>query len=136
MGTETKRSSGSSPGYDCRTECKHEPKGEHGISGGTWWYAVTDGDHAVSLELLGTDFPETVTRPLIGVLERPIPAGLVSHRADPGGEPCEFVSGGRCKSDVTYLGAHNLWEEHGDPAQREQSEAFWLALEAELDEEC
>lgn len=27
-----------------------------------------------------------------------------------------------------------LWDRHGDAAQLEQSEAFWLALEAELPE--
>jgi hypothetical protein len=87
------------------------------------------------LVVLSADYPESVDRETIPDLaRRPIPCTLSWHVAHPEGERCEWVEGGRCKADGTYLGAHDFWKAHGDPAQREQPESFWLALEAELSE--
>lgn len=49
-------------GFDCRTECKHERKGEHGISSDTWTYAVIDSDARAALELrvMTPFYPTTV----------------------------------------------------------------------------
>jgi len=132
-----KRTSGVLPGFDCGTHgsrCKHEKKGDHGISGGTWWYAVSDGAHAVSLSVLAANYPDTVRRPLPECLQRPKAEVLSFHRADPHGAECEYVDGGRCIGDATYLGASEFWEAHGNPAQNEQSEEFWIALECRLPE--
>lgn len=127
------------PGYDCRKECLHEPKGEHGICGDTWFYVVSDGKRAVSLEILSDRYPPTVERALLpDVLQKPMAACLVTHVADPDADPeqakCKWVEGGLCRVDGSYLGARAFWNEHGDPKQPEQGEAFWLALEAELPE--
>lgn len=123
------------PGYDCRKECSHEPKGEHGICSDVWFYVVSEGPHAVSLEIFSADYPPTVERAtLTGFLQRPFSGGLFFHHADPSGNRCEFVEGGLCKSDCSYRCAQDLWEAHGNPNQREQGEAFWLALEARLPE--
>ncbi len=39
------------PGYDCRVECKHKVKGQHGIHCDEWVYAVVDRDAQAALEL-------------------------------------------------------------------------------------
>lgn len=121
------------PGYDCRVECKHEPPGDHGICGDEWTYGVSDGERAVVLSVLSTDYPASVDREALpGILGRPLPATLVFHVADPEGGPCDVLEGGRCRADVTYLGAGTFWRAHGDDRQSEQPEAFWLSLESEL----
>lgn len=132
-----KRLSGTQPGYNCGPRgagCEHEQKGDHGISGGVWWYTVTEGDRAVSLSVLATDYPASVARPLPAIIEKPLAADLAYHRADPEGKECPWVRGGRCTNDGSALGARGFWAEHGHDAQHEQPESFWLALEAELKE--
>ncbi len=132
-----KRARGVLPGFDCGPrgcDCKHEKPGDHGISGGTWWYAVSDGPLAVSLSILAVDYPETVRRPLPEFLRTPRAEVLTFHWADPNGVDCPHVVDGRCRCDGTYLGAAEFWEAHGDPKQSEQPESFWIALEAKLPE--
>ncbi len=127
------------PGYDCRVECKHEKKGNHGIGSDEWVYVVSDGPRAVSLSMLSHDYPPTVDREAMGPAvrrilfdHRALIGTLHTHEAHPGGQPCEYVAGGHCKCDVTYLGAAEFWAAHGDSTQPEQGEAFWQALEREL----
>lgn len=50
------------PGYDCRTECKHEIKGKHGACSDIWTYAVIDTDARAALELriMTPFYPSTV----------------------------------------------------------------------------
>ena len=51
------------PGYDCRAECKHEPKGRHGVCSEVWTFSVVDREARVGVELrVFTPFyPDTVT---------------------------------------------------------------------------
>lgn len=128
------------PGYDCRVECKHEKKGDHGIASDEWSYVVMDGERAVSLHMLSDRYPASAPpermHPEVRriLLERPFIGRLFEHHANPTGCECEWVTGGRCQGDVTYLGAGEFWAAHGDSTQPEQSEAFWQALEAELED--
>ena len=128
------------PGYDCRVECKHEPKGDHGIASDEWHYVVSEGERAVSLSMLSQCYPPSVDRESMDpavrsiLFDRDLIGSLRTHVTDPGGGYCEWVEGGACKSDVTCLGAAEFWKEHGESTQPEQGEAFWLALERELKE--
>ena len=129
-----KRTSSVEPGYNCGPggrDCQHEKKGDHGISGGTWWYAVSTGPHAASLSMLARDYPESVKPVPPMLLERSL-GSLGFHKADPHGCACALVEGGRCEVDMTWLGATEFWDTYGDWTQAEQPEAFWLALEQEL----
>lgn len=124
------------PGYDCRTVCKHERKGEHGICSDVWFFVITDGRRAVSLSVFSADYPATVERPLPECLDKSSGVGLCWHEAthaeDSEGRECDVLPAGRCKGDTTYLGARDFWREHGDPRQLAQAEEFWIALEAKL----
>lgn len=126
------RTSHREPGYDCRVACEHEPKGEHGISGGDWWYAVSEGDRAVTLHVLGNEYPASVERPLPPILAGGL-ATLSWHEPDPDGRECQFI-GQKCKSDSSSIEGQRFWKEHACAAQFEQPESFWLALEEELRE--
>ncbi len=58
-----KRLSWKRPGYDCmHAPCQHEKKGDHGISGGLYtWAVVTDeGDIGVDLCISAQEWPETI----------------------------------------------------------------------------
>jgi hypothetical protein len=48
--------------YDCRTECKHDRKGDHGVHCEEWFFAVIDRDYHAALECeVWTPFyPDTV----------------------------------------------------------------------------
>jgi len=126
-----KRDSSKTAGYDCTRECKHDPPGEHGISGGEWRYSVTDGAHAVSLMVLANEYPESVRRPLPSFLESLLQATMMYHTAQLDGNECNLLDCGTCSLDTSCLGGAEFWEKHGDAAQFEQPESFWLALEAE-----
>lgn len=41
-------------GYDCRVECVHEVKGQHGQKGDELWLEVRSGDAALTLQLFTT----------------------------------------------------------------------------------
>lgn len=130
---EVRRGSRRDPGYDCRVTCEHEEKGDHGISGGVWWYWVSDGERAVSLMVLTNDYPPSVERPLPLALVEMCEGVLGYHTADPEGRECSMLAdGARCRSDESYIGGQSFWKKHGSPAQFEQPESFWAALEEEL----
>ena len=117
------------PGYDCRVECKHERKGNHGIGAEAWFFVVTDGDRAVSLKVTSGQYPPSVAH------SSDPPEGwcLATHVADPEGTACDYVAGGRCRGDFGFLMAGEFWEQWGKPELRtEQPESFWKALEARL----
>jgi hypothetical protein len=123
------------PGYDCRVKCTHETPGDHGICGDEWVFIVMDGERAVSLNILSSDYPPTVERVgMPGILERAIPGALTWHRYAPDGHECPWVAGGTCENDSTYTGARDFWKAHAVGEQSEQPESFWKALEAELSE--
>lgn len=122
------------PGYDCRVKCTHDPPGDHGICGDEWVFVVMDGPRAVSLNVLSADYPPTVERATLpGVLRKPMPSGLTVHHADPHGRECDWVTGGKCVCEVSWLWATAFWREYAVGQQSEQPESFWLALESELD---
>lgn len=143
-----RRHSAIMPGYDCRTECKHEKKGEHGIHGDEWHYAVIVDLIALSLTVYTDIFPPTVARwnADLPIEERRHGADLTFHVGFPTnreemrdynptvwGKACLHV--GRCDdSSTTALGADKFFRDHGDPRQFEQAEGFWKALEAHLQE--
>lgn len=56
-----KRIAFKTPGYDClHAPCQHEKKGEHGISGGSYLWAVKTRDMALELSLSAHEYPSTV----------------------------------------------------------------------------
>lgn len=124
----------SKPGYDCRRECKHEPKREHGIHCDEWWFAVVDGGHALSLTVFSGIYPESVDSSTLYRSTRECAGSAMAwHHADPSGDECEYVEGGRCTGGVTFVHAADFWEAWGHPsAGLEQPETFWSALEAKL----
>ena len=119
---------------------------ERGIA----WFAVAttldDGRRAVLvLEVIGRDFPSTipddhwhpdtkamVCKPRGGTLSLHVAAGTDSLS-----RPCEWMGeGGRCDGGdrFTYAGASRFYRQHGNPQTvLEQDEAFWVALEHELE---
>ena len=124
----------SEPGYDCRRECLHEKKGDHGIACFTWWFAVVEGLQAVSLSVLSGQYPESVDASSLPALLREVQGGCWAvHHADPKGGVCEYVAGGKCQGNTSFLAGEAFWEQHGaSELGLEQPESFWQALEAEL----
>lgn len=122
------------PGHDCRRECRHEPKGEHGIHSDEWWFAVVDGGLAVSLTVFSGLYPESVDRSTLPACVSECSAStFATHRADPNGKECDYVEGGLCTGALSFLRAERFWKRHGVPeAGLEQPESFWSALETEL----
>lgn len=141
------RKSFQKPGFDCiRGPCPHKPKREgplhgreHGINGGSWWFVVTDGPVAVSLEVLTSFYPETVpprARDTGWPARRDQVTGQVTwHRATPTdqdteGRRCEFVPGGKCyDANVGFLIADEFAPLLGDTFEN-QPERLWARLEA------
>lgn len=156
-----KRTAWKTLGYDCRNApCKHEPKGDHGISGGRWNYAVTtdEGDLALLLEIHADEYPETVPqrkawseRTRREATAPPSPAGWISgplahlsvHATFPTDiESCEARGSLDCKlvrpcfivADFCSDDAARLWRGSGQPWQYEPTERLWRALEERLAE--
>lgn len=128
-----KRFSERVPGYDCRhAPSQHKTKGDHGISGGAWIFAVSAGSVAVAIRICTSFFPETV--PVAHrhsgwpVVKNSITGMLGFHHADPQGEECEFVDGGRCRTETGgFLVCDefaSVLAEMFDP----QPEQFWTKL--------
>ena len=124
-------------GYDCRHgEWQHPQKGHHGINGGSWIFAVSSGDRAVSIHICTSFFPETVP---LGHRNSGWPAvksiitGVLNiHCADPNGEECDFVDGGRCQSGgESFLVCDEFASVLGETFDP-QPEAFWLKLAERL----
>ena len=136
------------PGYDCRVECKHEHKGNHGICPDKWFYVVGSADCALALTVRSCDYPATVDDAAERVarhypqgpegtdltLHVPWPAGDDAEddiRLGRGGEVCSLIETGRCwRPHSTSIGAEEFFRNHGQPTF-EQSEAFWEAMRAE-----
>jgi hypothetical protein len=140
------------PGYDCWKDnancpsCSVGRRGDHGRSGGLYWFTVsTDVDGrrvALVLEVLGIHYPPTVELPEnLSFLRKPRGAVLAIHRETVlGGQVCEFLNGRGCDSEIGgYLRASEIYEQFGNMTTdssvdlSEQSEAFWTALELQLD---
>ncbi len=122
------------PGYDCRRECLHERKGDHGIHCDEWWFAVVEGRHAVSLSVFSGKYPESVGAFPLGTSFAEVKGAVwVEHHADLYGGECDYVEGGRCRGETSFLAADVFWKKFGSPEGGiEQPESFWQALEAEL----
>ncbi len=139
-----------SAGFDCIYDhancpaCAATGERNHGIDGGTAWYAVAaiDGtDRSVLvLEVLLRKYPASIPpshwRGLRGPRElTPLGSALTLHRSG-GNRPCDWIDGG-CAFDVLgFSCATALYLELGNPdptADPEaQSEQFWSRLEREL----
>jgi len=128
------------PGYDCRAQCQHKKKGDHGIMSDTWWYCVRDGDRAVSLSVYSSDYPATVDRSsLFGSLLCNRPVAITVHRKSSSGtdKACNWLDGQPCEPAMFSL----IWADqhfkrffqHRDAYV--QGEDFWKKLESILDEE-
>jgi len=119
-------------GYDCRVECQHTPKGEHGQSSSEWLYIIGSGDAALTLIVMSGEYPDGTRRP-------PDARDLTLHvawrteqsdvRSSSLGEGCDYVDGGRCfRAASTIVGARDFFVAHGQ-STFEQPESFWTALE-------
>lgn len=147
-----KRLSFKRPGYDCiRAVCQHTPKGDHGISGGDyWWSVVTDeGDIALVLHLHADDWPETIPadireqmwrsrrgdRPLGSLdLHTAFPPARDALLSQPAGL-CEYLKvpchngGSWCLATERFIDV--LAYDDVGRLLFEQPEAFWVRLEEE-----
>lgn len=133
-----RRVSRTRPGYSCGPagrDCQHEHKGDHGINGGTWYYAVVsdDGLRAVSLSVLAADYPPEVDRSRFSErMKHPMGEAICFHEAKADGRDCDVLPGGKCDGDCSWLQAGELWDGHHVGEQFEQPDSFWCALEARL----
>ncbi len=135
-------------GYACRVGCKHEPKGDHGISADKWFYVVSDGECAVALTVRSGTYPATVDVSRFEAwMREPDATDLSLHvpwpaagdfesleekirQGDVSGQACDIVEGGRCWIPrSTSLGSKEFFQAHG-VAAFEQPESFWEALRA------
>lgn len=133
-------------GYDCRNnECKHHPKGDHGIHCDEWIYAIHAEDNrtALSLTVNTGKYPASAQRPN----KAPWGTDVSLHASFPSEKEhlreswhgmacsfvaaCSFVDPPHCEThSSSCLKADELWKQFGNDAQIEQSEQFWAALEA------
>jgi general stress protein YciG len=138
-------------GYDCiakpcgKDSCGKFPGASHGRHGDEWHYTVTDGQTALTLVVFTSRLGDgRLPGPLSSLSSYPMGAGLGLHTPYPRtedqirngdvGEPCGYLDGGRCYSnDGSITAASDFVKAHGSDAF-EQSEAFWLALEAKWTE--
>jgi hypothetical protein len=137
MGDGWHRTSWVRQGYDCRTECKHTPKGDHGVSDDDWLYVVSNGVLALALSVTSGVYPPTVKRrdndkPRAWDFEIHAPWPITCDdnvreivRLGRPGTECDLVEGGRCYVSRTSMSAGEEWfKEHGT-ASFEQSGFFW-----------
>ncbi len=153
-----KRISHRRSGYDClHAPCQHTPKGDHGISGGAYHWAVVDGDVALSAMVHTQEFPETVPKAKRDEMARREaedirrglgPTGSIGYHSafpptredvlnGPTKEPCDLLDVPCYNAGDSYLAIREelrpvmAFDANGLPTF-EQPEAFWLALEAKL----
>lgn len=119
--------------------CTHATKGAHGQHGDEWYYAVSDGEAALSLCAM-TCFRkgELALEPFQN--ERPSTgSNLALHTtyATSRGEvlmqkqSCGYL--GECYCEHSWgLLAGDFWKEHTSTDTFEQPEPFWIALEAKF----
>jgi hypothetical protein len=143
------------PGYDCifakcvhDPPCQTEPPGSaraadgknHGIHAEEWHYTVMDDTVALRIKVFTDIYPETVPESNLTYLrDRPLNRRRhgafmnLHHKATNGsGEECDLL--GRCTcEDLGSMFPERFFNAHGDPAQFEQPDSFWEALEAELE---
>jgi len=145
FGEGWRRTSFVEPGYDCRVECQHKVKGDHGICADGWCYVVSTGECAGMLFVRSANYPSTVdTSRHEAFMRRPSGSDLTLHVSWPAasdeddtreavrlhqGRDCALVDGGRCwNPKSTALGAKEFWDAHGSPDGFDQPESFWEAL--------
>lgn len=134
------------PGYDCWKDnancphCKRKP-GDHGISGGVSSFGVRTTYqgrlYAVELEVLCPNYPPTVDMSAWSERNKQTRGGaLVLHgQAREGGEECLYLGVPCDSSTIGFLAGDMLWKAHGDDSGGpNQSDAFWKALSAHLEE--
>lgn len=132
------------PGYDCIAKpcgdrgCGTNPGASHGRHGDEWIYTVTDGQTALSLVIFtnrlgGEQMPcRSDSHPMAANLDLHTPYPRTEEQIREGEKPneCEFIDCGRCfMNGGSILAARDLYQPHRVDSV-EQTEAFWLALEA------
>ena len=125
------------PGYNCREQCDHDPKGDHGIASDLWLFGIVSKDRtfAISLEVSSGKYPASTGR------RHQIPFGIdlgyhkaratsVDQARDKPTKDCVMIDGA-CYSDGSSLRGLEFWKRHGGDAMEitEVSEALWIALE-------
>lgn len=121
------------PGFVCpadHPECAGKPKGhQHGRSGDSWIYVVTDGRFAISI---GVGTPHYRGSRLLGhgfwAREIQTHSRSQEHEGQAHFPACRFVDGGSCFSGIYSLAAEQFWRAWGRE-RLEQDELFWRALE-------
>lgn len=139
------------PGFDCRTECKHEEKGDHGWHGDEWIYVVSNGIAAISLSVMTAFFADDEVLNAESVAsfrsifcgrrydeQLTIGGAMAWHspfkRLDEEPAECEFIESHQCwgSHESLFAGARfwRMFKGRGD--QIERPETFWMALEAKF----
>lgn len=119
-------------GYDCRARCCHDPPGDHGICSEQWVYSIGDSPEkrttscSVVLLVFSRRYPPTVPP----TLQLASTMAVVSrHAFDPEGEPCEYLGGRGCRSNMSVLSSvagddmSFIDFDHPDPTER-----LWTGL--------
>jgi hypothetical protein len=142
------RSSEVFPGYDCilhpcgKNGCGTHPMSSHGRHGDEWTYVVTDGKFAVSLTVFTNRLNGNLHPPLRTFSPRGTEVLFHTHTSNleeerggiRSGSKCAYLAGGHCLHEMGPVGAARaFFAEHGR-GEYEQSEPFWLALEAKWEE--
>jgi len=138
------------PGWDdIYDECRHNPKGAHGIHNDEWHFHVhsDDGLTAMCLSVGSRIFPATIperhwrgekdTKPSgrdLSLFARfAIGPEAVRHGPPELDMDVDIFS---CRTGyTTALGAGELWDKHGVPGEgKDQPQSFWDALKAKFKE--
>ncbi len=143
------------PGYDCarhpcgKGNCGKTSGGNHGIHCDEWWYALTDGQIALSFTVWSGIFPPSVPSDVsirlsfgrdkvaqgVNIASHigfPIDRESVRIPLSPGVSACEYLDPGLNCHDGhgSVLKAEAFFNKYGTDSY-EQPESFWQALEVE-----
>ncbi len=128
-------------GYDCRTQCEHEHKGDHGWHCDTWCYAVSDGRCSLVLCVFSAEFSDRPDLTVewkysdLGSFRHPRGIELSLHVPAQGDDECtrecEMVEGRHCVTPAnSILQGEAFWDSFRIDCIREQPFSFWASLEA------
>lgn len=141
------------PGFDCRIECNHEIKGQHGICSDMWTYAIVNRDARAALELtiMTPFYPQTVdVGSLPDFLRRFVGSNILMHfgypinklqvlKHEPPVTDCVYIGtcykGGSWSMMADELVKANFDQAQGlkrNPRTLGEQPALWTALESKL----
>lgn len=141
-------------GWDCvhkpcgRNGCGTNPGSNHGVGCDEWIYTVTDGKVALMLCVFSGVFPSTVERSPGSprwpsdsrAAKYPDGYSMNAHVAYPTDrgevlvkpEECPYLTDKLCWShELSLLHARDFYQQIKDACALEETEAFWIKLEAE-----